>query len=68
MTLAECADLGAPQSTRARSAHDDQQVEGEVIDLPPLTSRNDGNSSGGETRTLNLAGPLEQDDNQHQLE
>jgi hypothetical protein len=26
-----------------------------VLDLPPLTSENDENCSGGETRTLNLA-------------
>ena len=32
------------------------EVEGEVLDLPPLTSENDDESSGGETRTLNLAG------------
>jgi integrase len=40
---------------RARSAHDDPEVEGEVLDLPSLTSENDVESSGGETRTLNLA-------------
>jgi hypothetical protein len=34
-------------------------VEGEVLDLPPLTSANDDESSGGETRTLNLAAPQE---------
>ena len=38
-----------------RSAHDDPEVEGEVLDLPPLTSANDEKCSGGETRTLNLA-------------
>ncbi len=27
----------------------------EVLDLPPLTSENDEECSGGETRTLNLA-------------
>ena len=43
-------------------------MEGEVLDLPPLTSENDDESSGGETRTLNLAGPLEQDEYQHLLE
>ena len=36
---------------RARHALD----EGEVLSLPLLTSTNDGGSSGGETRTLNLA-------------
>jgi hypothetical protein len=30
-------------------------MEGEVLDLPPLTSTNDDYSYGGETRTLNLA-------------
>jgi len=44
---------GALHSARARSAHDDPEVEGEVLDLPPLTSTNDDESSGGETRTLN---------------
>ena len=29
--------------------------EGEVVDLPPLSSGNEDESSGGETRTLNLA-------------
>ncbi len=36
-------------------AHDGPEVQGEVLDLPPLTSENDVESSGGETRTLNLA-------------
>jgi len=31
------------------------QGEGEVIDLPALSRENDAESSGGETRTLNLA-------------
>jgi len=43
------------QPDRARIAHDDPEVEGEVLDLPPLTSTNVEESSGGETRTLNLA-------------
>jgi hypothetical protein len=42
--------------------------KGEVLDLPSLTSTNDEKCSGGETRTLNLAGPLEQDEYQHPLE
>jgi hypothetical protein len=58
----------AAESVRARSAHDDPQVEGEVLDLPSLTSGNDEECSGGETRTLNLAGPLEHDEYQHPLE
>ena len=33
-----------------------------------LTSTNDDEGSGGETRTLNLAGPPEEDPEQHQLE
>jgi hypothetical protein len=40
---------------RARGARDEGEVEGEVLELPPLTSENDEESSGGETRTLNLA-------------
>lgn len=40
---------------RARSARDKGEVEDEVLDLPPLTSGNDEECSGGETRTLNLA-------------
>jgi hypothetical protein len=40
---------------RARGARDEGEVEAEVMELPPLTSENDEGSSGGETRTLNLA-------------
>ncbi len=40
---------------RARGARDEVETEGEVLDLPSLTSENDEKSSGGETRTLNLA-------------
>ena len=43
---------------RARSAHDEGQTEerdGEVFDLPALTSENEEQCSGGETRTHNLA-------------
>ena len=43
------------ERARARRARDERVVEGEVLDLPPLTSANDEESSGGETRTLNLA-------------
>ena len=43
------------ESVRARSAHDEPEVEGEVLNLPPLTSGNEEECSGGETRTLNLA-------------
>jgi hypothetical protein len=39
-----------------------------VADLQPLTSENDDESSEGETRTLNLAGALEEDVQQHPLE
>ena len=45
----------SPPEDRTRSAHDDPEVEGEVLELPPLTSGKDDESSGGETRTLNLA-------------
>jgi hypothetical protein len=38
-----------------RGARDEGEVEGEVLDLPPVTSENDERCSGGETRTLNLA-------------
>ena len=47
---------------------DEEDVEGEVVDLPPLSSQNDDESSGGETRTLNLAVPPDEDSHQHQLE
>ncbi len=40
---------------RARSAHDDPEGEGDLLDSPHLTRGNEGKSSGGETRTLNLA-------------
>jgi hypothetical protein len=53
---------------RVRRSHDEGEVEGEVLDLPPLTSTYDEECSGGETRTLTLAGPLEQDEYQHPLE
>ena len=43
------------EGDRARGTRDEGEVEGEVLDLPPLTSTNDKESSGGETRTLNLA-------------
>ena len=43
------------QTLRARSAHDDPEGVGELLPLPPLSSENDAESSGGETRTLNLA-------------
>ena len=34
----------------------------------PLTSENEEECSGGETRTLNLAAPREEDSYQHPLE
>jgi hypothetical protein len=37
------------------AARDGGDVEGEVLDLPPLTSENEDKCSGGETRTHNLA-------------
>jgi integrase len=46
------------EGDRARSAHDDvgtEESEGELLELHPLTSENDEECSGGETRTLNLA-------------
>jgi hypothetical protein len=42
--------------------------EGDVLDLPPLTSENEEESSGGETRTLNLAAAPDDFSEQHQLE
>ena len=47
---------------------DDPEGEGEVVVLPPLTSQNDEKSSGGETRTLNLAATPDEDSEQQQLE
>jgi hypothetical protein len=49
------------------AARDGGDVEGEVLDLPPLTSEND-ESSGGEIRTLNLADAPDEDSEQHQLD
>jgi hypothetical protein len=43
------------EGDRARSAHAEDEAEGEVLSIPPLTSDLDEESSGGETRTLNLA-------------
>jgi hypothetical protein len=40
---------------RARGEHDEGEVEGEVLQLAPLTREDADESSGGETRTLNLA-------------
>lgn len=43
---------------RARSAHDEGETkerDGQVFDLPALTSENEEECSGGETRTHNLA-------------
>ena len=36
-------------------AREEGEVEGEVLELPPLTSENEEKCSGGETRTHNLA-------------
>ena len=61
----------ASPGDRAHSAHDDDETvegEGEVFDLDALTSENEEECSGGETRTHNLAGPLEQDEYQDHLE
>jgi hypothetical protein len=58
----------AAESVRARRAHDVPEVEGEVLDLPSLTSTNDENARGVETRTLNLAGAPERDEYKHPLE
>jgi hypothetical protein len=38
---------------------DDTEDEGEVLELPPLISKNEERCSGGETRTHNLAAPQE---------
>jgi hypothetical protein len=40
---------------RTRGARGEDEGEGEALDPPPLTSENKEESSGGETRTLNLA-------------
>ena len=46
----------ASPGDRARGGRDGGEVEGEVLlDLPPLTSGNEAECSGGETRTHNLA-------------
>ena len=57
-----------PDGDRAHGARGEGGVEGEVLGLPSLTSENDEKCSGGETRTLNLAGPPDEDSEQHQLE
>ena len=43
------------RSDRAHGARYEGEVEGEVLDLPPLTSENEEECSGGEIRTHNLA-------------
>ena len=45
----------ASQGHRARSAHYEGEVEGEGLDVEPLTSEDEEKCSGGETRTHNLA-------------
>jgi hypothetical protein len=55
-------------SDRVRSAHDGDGSAGEVVALPPLTGGNDEECSGGETRTLNLAGAPEETEYQHPVE
>ncbi len=50
--------LASAARDRARSAHDDidtEESEGDLVELPALTSENDEECSGGETRTHNLA-------------
>ena len=47
---------------------DEGVVEGEALDVPSLARENDDESSGGETRTLNLAAAPDEDSEQHQLE
>ena len=44
------------------------EVKGQVTGLAPLTTENEEKCSGGETRTLILAGPPDEDPEQHQLE
>jgi hypothetical protein len=46
----------------------EEDVEGALLELPPLTSENEEKYSGGETRTHNLAGAQDEDSEQHQLE
>jgi hypothetical protein len=43
------------KNDRARSAHEGESSTGNEEGAPPLTWENDARSSGGETRTLNLA-------------
>jgi hypothetical protein len=52
----------------ACGARDEGDVECEVLDLPSLTSENEENCSGGETRTHNLAAAQDNHPEQHQLE
>ena len=55
------------EADRGRCARDEGEAEGEVVAPPTLTSANDEECSGGETRTLNLAGSPEEDQYQHPL-
>jgi hypothetical protein len=43
------------EKDRARSAHERDDHISDLVDAPPLTSGYEEESSGGETRTLNLA-------------
>ena len=56
------------ESDRAHRAHDEGEAEGRMVVRPSLTSTNDEECSGGETRTLNLADSLEEDEYQHPTE
>jgi hypothetical protein len=58
----------ASPGDRARSARNTDVGEGEVLDLPPLTSENEEKCSGGETLTHNLAAAPDDDSEQHELE
>ena len=55
----ECGPSVSSRQETACGAHDDAEVEGEVLDLPPLTSEDEEKCSRGETRTHNLAAPQE---------
>jgi hypothetical protein len=50
---------------RAHSARNEDPVEGEVLPALPLNRNFNEKSSGGETRTLNLAEALNEDPEQH---
>ncbi len=55
MGTTSCHSRGNSQEIAHMRRGNEGEVDGEVLELPSLTSENEEESSGGETRTLNLS-------------